>query len=1805
MAEETEEVLDNKDIEVKGINTVADNIEEIVEEPAEIKPAEVKIETPKTEPVKKETTPKVVQKDYRPKGSEVLYDFAKDLEYKIPETQEEAFTTQIGDVASRGGQSNIKGFTGLIDAEAVKAIYEPVNLTDAMPDAAERAKFKAYNNDKLVNIFDNESIGITFEKDLEDVYKFKQRQYHHLTKQFIDDLDENQSWYTEVGLSAARLIGNTAVATAGNLLGSIYAAGSALINLDSTKLYDNMAYDALDYIQGGLDTHLAIYGGSDVYNEIINPETGLLEFEQKGFLTRFINDPLKSLNADVVPAASFVAGAVVSELLASAATASSGGLASGFLAANTARLTLQASKLFSKTARMAKFSKASRLIKGLDNIPGAEAAKLNRLTNAYRSSMGTVSAGYRSSAYESALIGKDTQDSTYNSLLVNHHKKMGGTITEDGIILDKDGNQLETYIEPTELEKRKYKETAESAGTTAYFMNVPLVAGSHFIQMPSLFRKNYSIANTTARQSKNLFKRTLDNLKLGGHRIVDGKRIANVNANKYLKALGYGKASIKGGITEGFEEFAQGGIQEGLVDYYANDYSQSSNLDIAKMANSISKQSAAFLNTTEGQDSVTIGAIMGMLGIRLPFKTDASGKTRFNLIGTGFGGIGQEIRQAKESIKNAKDNVDFLNKNGLNPMLAANFKNSLKQKATQQIKDEAALEGNVKAFKDAEHAQLFSGVYNRVELGLGDSVIQDIEILEDMSLDLFNEQFSAKDADGNVIEEFTEKSKEEALKKAKETATGMLESIAIVKELTNVQKPDLIQKAIAKVTGKKIGPNLDVATIKEGMEEQMAYLNSTVQNTLKREKDLTQQIQDITGTSLNMDSLNKVVAQIAGVNLNSKKLEFTNRAEEVKREILKDWKESDPVNYNMNLAKVEPLLNDILGLKIRRAEAAKMYQGLFTPEKAEQFANFQIELDEARSKEIAELARKEAIKNVDKARNASQVANAKENEASVNSGNTPATDKKINEDTVNGLSEIKNILDDENITGEEEVNRIMKILDNKPGLLSIVKERLLDKGFPLTGASTTQAILLRDADGSITTGILNELEELQELNVINKNGEVFLESYTGQNNQAEGTPGEFSTEELAGKMEFDGTANNYFTFINSYQYVIGKDGKVKLDDKGNPIMMDITKDKTFVKNYDVINDPDFLTNQDLQDNPTYFTFKISDNDYNKQSNRTDNNMAIDVLYTDPKTGKEILISRLPTAYDNSPQQLKELRKEIIKREKAGQDTTAEVSSNRIQEIKKEKEVIKKKLQENLDAKKEAPVADTQASDPDYNFNPSNVSEKEREKGKKFLLDQLGNPLSIEFESKGKDSVYKFTFKDGTYIETSGKGSALSLPKGVSEKIVELSKTDGAYDIKFLIGLNKLAEEQQLQTSEVATEETFDESTAPGAMAKFKADKNTKQQDLLQTIRSLEPTDMEKKLITALRPYLKGKQVFVNNDYTFGGNNEAWSSPLVSSGRGYGATISFEGDVLIFKKNNYRLQTLIHESLHTLTFSQINNHRDGSYNPELVAELSRIFEVVKNSKLAKEKDSQYALSNLDEFVAEAFGNESFRQQLSYLEDVDGSKSNLFKKFLDALRNFLKSEYGFEMPNSALESILSAVESSLKPTTTTQQTSEVTEEEFKEFTDNATVSDARINAIVNKIKAGTELTTQEQAMREEKATQVEEALQEDTTTEVDAEQAELKAELNALNEELKGLAGSIQVDLITNKTPKGIFGKVSSLAKMAERKKEEKRKELEEDFGKKNIERAEAINKNFDNIVKAIETSGIQIFLNPETNKHKNC
>jgi len=102
----------------------------------------------------------------------------------------------------------------------------------------------------------------------------------------------------------------------------------------------------------------------------------------------------------------------------------------------------------------------------------------------------------------------------------------------------------------------------------------------------------------------------------------------------------------------------------------------------------------------------------------------------------------------------------------------------------------------------------------------------------------------------------------------------------------------------------------------------------------------------------------------------------------------------------------------------------------------------------------------------------------------------------------------------------------------------------------------------------------------------------------------------------------------------------------------------------------------------------------------------------------------------------------------------------------------------------------------------YNYNPTNVSEQLRETYKNIVLDALGKP-KIDYTETVNDKFYKFTFPDGLIIETPAKGQMLSIPK-VSQKIVEISKKDPGYDIKFLVGLNKLAEESKKQSVNVET-----------------------------------------------------------------------------------------------------------------------------------------------------------------------------------------------------------------------------------------------------------------------------------------------------------------------------------------------------------------------------------------------------------------
>lgn len=113
------------------------------------------------------------------------------------------------------------------------------------------------------------------------------------------------------------------------------------------------------------------------------------------------------------------------------------------------------------------------------------------------------------------------------------------------------------------------------------------------------------------------------------------------------------------------------------------------------------------------------------------------------------------------------------------------------------------------------------------------------------------------------------------------------------------------------------------------------------------------------------------------------------------------------------------------------------------------------------------------------------------------------------------------------------------------------------------------------------------------------------------------------------------------------------------------------------------------------------------------------------------------------------------------------------------------------------------VIRTQATQPtvsEYDYNPSNVNQEKREEYKNYVLSKLGTPKI----KKQKNSI-EFTYPDVTI--TIGKDGAVSY-SNMTQKIVDLSVSEPGYDIKFMIGLNKLAEEQPTTSSVQAPGKTI-------------------------------------------------------------------------------------------------------------------------------------------------------------------------------------------------------------------------------------------------------------------------------------------------------------------------------------------------------------------------------------------------------------
>jgi hypothetical protein len=116
----------------------------------------------------------------------------------------------------------------------------------------------------------------------------------------------------------------------------------------------------------------------------------------------------------------------------------------------------------------------------------------------------------------------------------------------------------------------------------------------------------------------------------------------------------------------------------------------------------------------------------------------------------------------------------------------------------------------------------------------------------------------------------------------------------------------------------------------------------------------------------------------------------------------------------------------------------------------------------------------------------------------------------------------------------------------------------------------------------------------------------------------------------------------------------------------------------------------------------------------------------------------------------------------------------------------------------------------------------------------------------------------------------------------------------------------------------------------------------------------------------------------------------------------------------------------HALMHEATHGAVSHILDNANHP-VTKQLQRIFDSVKG-KL----DTAYGAQNLQEFVAETWGNQEFRNQLASI-NMNGTNVTALQKFTNVIMNFLRRKFGVEAKpvGSTLSEVDALIESILSP------------------------------------------------------------------------------------------------------------------------------------------------------------------------------
>ena len=385
---------------------------------------------------------------------------------------------------------------------------------------------------------------------------------------------------------------------------------------------------------------------------------------------------------------------------------------------------LNALKLSSKLFALGEGLAATEVIEGATQLPriqqlAAMESKLQTIINTGKSITGKALKGLGSESGQgghlvqgiASVLSSSGEASmeAYNNL--NQFRNDRIKEYKDGYT-DRKGNKIEGHgVAPTGQDLQDINDNAENVGNSSYGLNVLLLSGTEYVQLPKIF-------GSTFKGEKNLLNRTIQNPKTGlWESALPTKGFAKFATKaKNIASLGFNEA-------EAFEEGAQYAIQTGTQDYYDKKYRKQGGDILSSIGYGIGQA----VGTSEGLENIFLGGFSGALMTSGFVGRNSEGKFGLGVSGkigerglTGYGG--EREKNTAEYVKGVNDpKFSFTNylKDGVDQANRAT--------TIQEQRESAIRQGNILESKDLEFDYSHNYLSHRIKWGRFDLVESDIK----------------------------------------------------------------------------------------------------------------------------------------------------------------------------------------------------------------------------------------------------------------------------------------------------------------------------------------------------------------------------------------------------------------------------------------------------------------------------------------------------------------------------------------------------------------------------------------------------------------------------------------------------------------------------------------------------------------------------------------------------------------------------------------------------------------------------------------------------------------------------------------------------------------------------------------------------------------------------------------------------------------------------------------------------------------------------------------------------------------------